>query len=1027
MLAIPQRKNLRHAVIILVGLTSTGCAIADSAPVDRSTPVHQRVAAMLASDRPFEARLSGSTSWTPCAPGGADSTSTSVACPLYQPNRGAVTQASDHVASTPVDSSSGSMDRTWSSAVIDLAALPSAQQLDAVIERMQAVVAQSPRNADARNDLAVAYLARHDFRHDGMSLFHALDNIEHAIETDSASAVIAFNRAIVLARLHLYEGERAAWEAVLARDASSGWATEARAHLARLAGARATNTSGTDTSTIVSDTRRDPQAAREWVINEAIGRWTAAIARRDHAGAAAVAARITAVSRAIEAQTGDSSLRHLASALDPGSPTLVSAMSQFADGARRYSHGDLAAAGARLDSASIRLRKAGASAAGDWADVMSMGVMISRSQFTAAESRGRTIEGCAARRGDIALRARAFWLLGLGEAREGKAATSVESYQTSGRLYGQLGERANEGSTLSQQGEVIFLLGRDDGALEMQYAALRAFSAYRKPKVRAGPLLALARQLSDVGLEHAGLAVLRDAATSALGSERATDRPEALIRLASAEFAVGSAVRGRADLARARGALKAVTDTIMNDRMTMELAVAEATMLAEVNVPLAIGRLDQVAGFFRQRRIAYDLPGPLTRAASLRLSQGDTVAAEANLAEAVTTIEAQAIRPGDAAGARAIAQARRQAYSELVAIHVARHDTLGAFLLSERARGNRITSVPQTDALSLAYTVRSHESFVWIVLAGHVRMVRRPVTESQLADMVANVERSTRGVDGGQKPATASRDLYDLLMAPAERELSSAHEVQVVADGFLGRLPFGALKRSDDTYLIEQLPVSYAASVQVAARVMRRSTDGLIVGNPAFDARLFPELQPLPAATAEARSIRQHYGGAAMLEDASATKRAFVKALKKAGMLHFAGHARLVDRAPLQSHLVLGRQQGDLTENVLSAAEIEALDLRNLGLVVLSACGTTQVTSRRNGSENGLSRAFLDAGAGAVVSSLWEVDDAATAVLMNDFHRQLAAHVLPAEALRAAQLAMLGSVKEHAAPRYWSAFRVETR
>ena len=72
----------------------------------------------------------------------------------------------------------------------------------------------------------------------------------------------------------------------------------------------------------------------------------------------------------------------------------------------------------------------------------------------------------------------------------------------------------------------------------------------------------------------------------------------------------------------------------------------------------------------------------------------------------------------------------------------------------------------------------------------------------------------------------------------------------------------------------------------------------------------------------------------------------------------------------------------------------------------------------------GLSRAFIAAGAGGVVSSLWQVSDVSTSKLMQEFYRQMIEKKKPASlALNGARLALLGDPKyEH--PFYWSAFIV---
>jgi CHAT domain-containing protein len=95
-------------------------------------------------------------------------------------------------------------------------------------------------------------------------------------------------------------------------------------------------------------------------------------------------------------------------------------------------------------------------------------------------------------------------------------------------------------------------------------------------------------------------------------------------------------------------------------------------------------------------------------------------------------------------------------------------------------------------------------------------------------------------------------------------------------------------------------------------------------------------------------------------------------------------------------------------DGILTAEEVQALDLRGTELVVLSACETGLGAMERGQGVLGLQRAFQAAGARAVVASLWKVDDAATGVLMERFYANLWEKKLSKlEALRQAQLAVL--------------------
>ena len=102
-------------------------------------------------------------------------------------------------------------------------------------------------------------------------------------------------------------------------------------------------------------------------------------------------------------------------------------------------------------------------------------------------------------------------------------------------------------------------------------------------------------------------------------------------------------------------------------------------------------------------------------------------------------------------------------------------------------------------------------------------------------------------------------------------------------------------------------------------------------------------------------------------------------------------------------------------DGLLQVREIRNLRF-NASLVTLSACNTGVGPVGEEGAAN-IVNAFIEAGAQSVVSTLWELEDHATAQLMTNFYANLSHNQEKAEALRQAQVEMLNS---GAPPYYWA-------
>ena len=116
-----------------------------------------------------------------------------------------------------------------------------------------------------------------------------------------------------------------------------------------------------------------------------------------------------------------------------------------------------------------------------------------------------------------------------------------------------------------------------------------------------------------------------------------------------------------------------------------------------------------------------------------------------------------------------------------------------------------------------------------------------------------------------------------------------------------------------------------------------------------------------------------------------------------------------------------GQVNGD--DGILYALEVAQLDLAGVELVTLSACESAVGDVRGSDGIYGLRRAFVLAGAQAMLASLWQVPDDATAILMPAIYSRLD-RTLPA-AVREAQLEFLNSLRKAGRvdhPFLWAAF-----
>jgi CHAT domain-containing protein len=216
--------------------------------------------------------------------------------------------------------------------------------------------------------------------------------------------------------------------------------------------------------------------------------------------------------------------------------------------------------------------------------------------------------------------------------------------------------------------------------------------------------------------------------------------------------------------------------------------------------------------------------------------------------------------------------------------------------------------------------------------------------------------------------------------------------------------------------------VSFVPSATVLGYCMEKGTKTgrlneersvLALSNPDLGSPLYD----LPFAEKEVRSLQRTFSHVSSYYGNQVTEKVVREKSGSCGIIHFACHGSYEPSAPLFSALLLTPEGED--DGRLEAHEIFGLKL-NCDLVTLSACETGLGQITRGDEIIGLARSFIFAGAPSVVTSLWKVDDLATAVMVKRFYRYLKDGRSKAEALRMAQLFVKEEVNSH--PAAWAAF-----
>lgn len=365
----------------------------------------------------------------------------------------------------------------------------------------------------------------------------------------------------------------------------------------------------------------------------------------------------------------------------------------------------------------------------------------------------------------------------------------------------------------------------------------------------------------------------------------------------------------------------------------------------------------------------------------------------------------------------------------------------------------------------LEFSVGEKQTYLWLIKKDSVKLFTLPARAELKRVSLDYYNTLTDKTATAAKTVEKSKELSRLLFEPLKNELADIKTLLIVPDGSLQLIPFATLTLDPDSEfrpLIERFEVvsfpsfSSFAYLRETKRTVKAEKLLAVIADPIFqfdDERLssrakkavrnplstveseklaetlrdfgIDKLSRLPFTNLEAKEIQKfapQHTTLALGENAS-RQRFLSGDFENYKILHFATHGFLNQKNPDLSGLVLSLfdKKRQSQNGFLRVIDLYSVRL-NADLVVLSACQTGLGKDVEGEGIVGLTHGFMYAGASRVVSSLWKVEDAATAELMKNFYREmLVNHQTPAAALRSAQNTMR-KINRFQNPRYWAGF-----
>jgi CHAT domain-containing protein len=627
-----------------------------------------------------------------------------------------------------------------------------------------------------------------------------------------------------------------------------------------------------------------------------------------------------------------------------------------------------------------------------------------------------------------ALRGKIHRQLGVLAVRDARYGSALPEFEHSAALYDEVGEAENRALANGLRAETLQRLGRLDQAWELLAAALSDLPETPTPFRRHSLLYWTTDHLRAAGALPAALLAAREYQLAAGEDQDALSKVEARLQTA----------RCLCDRARPQEALELLEQArqVPGARLVEEpngrlaVKVELETVLAASFLPdpellrSTLARLRALRARLSRIEERFDLRQLLVAEGRILRALGEGLQSdlEAQLQELIR----QWIDLVDETDSLAILTRDRELFGQLSRLYEAGGDEERAWSTLERGRSaallrrrsgvdplrrsptySAVQQALRPDEVLLQFATWPGQTLLWHITPHEVRLHKAEINSSAMAEEVTRLRRALAVGDAGALRQIAASLRLQLFGTEGLALPPDAH-LLISPDGPLHELPWNVL--FDPALSPDSGPAPAAVTLLPSSNLLLEgnrtplrfdaATPILFIANPSLGASAqgrFPDLDG-------SQAIRQQLERLFPNTTPRTGERATRAVLQEAGtfpIVHFDVHG-LFSEDPATASLVLAPTNTADAVDYLLARDIAKLDLTGVQLVVLAGCDTARGTAAGLGETNSLARAFLAAGAKAVIATLWKVDDQAAAGLLQDFYRQLAAGETAATALATA-------------------------